>query len=141
MRAAASLAVPQNTGNASAGMKRASASTHRFGASAASALAPAKTSRMATNRRLRSTCASAAVSGGPASMTVKANSATSCPACGTDTPKSRASAGIRPTIRNSVETMTKAARARMMMAGPEAVAGVAGKSGVAWGRWVACIQP
>ena len=117
---AVSLAVPQNTGSASAGMKRASASTQMLGASAARALDRANTTRIATNSFLRSRCDSQAVSGGPNSMTVKANSVTSWPAAEIEIPRSRDSAGSRPTIRYSVVTMTKAAiaRIRIEMAAP-----------------------
>lgn len=107
-------------------MKRATASTQMLGAAAASALAAAKTSRIATNRRLRSTCDSAAVSKGPDSITVNANRVTSWPAADTEMDRSRASSGSSPTIRNSVETMTKAATARMAM---ESVAERAGTDG------------
>jgi len=41
-------------------------------------------------------------------MTVNANRVTSPPAAATDTSRSRANAGSRPTIRNSVVTITKA---------------------------------
>ena len=140
MRAAASLAVPQNTGNASAGMKRASASTHRFGASAASALAPAKTSRMATNRRLRST-RQRGRERRAGQHDREGEQRDQLPGLRDRHAEIARQRRDQADDQNSVETMTKAARARMMMAGPEAVAGVAGKSGVAWGRWVACIQP
>ncbi|MNG13160.1 hypothetical protein D3C84_968210 [compost metagenome] len=80
-----------------------------FGAIAARALAVAKISMMMMNRRLRSMCASAAASGGPNSITVKANKVTSWPAVEIEISRSRARAGNRPMMRNSVVTMTKAA--------------------------------
>jgi len=49
-------------------------------------------------------------------MTVKANRVTSWPAAYTEIERSRASSGSSPTIRNSVDTMTKAAAARMLIA-------------------------
>ena len=60
-----------------------------------------------------------AVKNGPNSITVKANSVTSCPAAATETLKSRASAGNRPRIRYSVVTMTKAATAMIRICRPE----------------------
>ena len=125
---AVSLAVPQNTGSAMAGSRRASASTPRLGATAASALEPANSRAMATNRRLRPTGASQAVSGGPASATTRANSVTSWPAAAALVPRSRASAGSRPTIRNSVVTMTKAATASTAVAALPWVAGMEGRA-------------
>ena len=114
-KAAVSLAVPQNTGSASAGITRAAASTQRFGDQAATALETAKMSRIATKSFLRSICDSQAVSTGPNSITTTAKSVTSCPAVETETTRSRASAGRRPTIMNSVVTMTNAAIARITM--------------------------
>ncbi|MNH25191.1 hypothetical protein D3C79_851670 [compost metagenome] len=111
--AAVSLAVPQKTGSARAGKNRATASTQMFGAMAASALAAANKARMAANSLRLSRWASAAVSGGPASMTVKANSVISCPALEIDTSRSLASPGSRPTIKNSVVTIRKAEVARI----------------------------
>ena len=58
-------------------MKRASASTQIFVATAASALDSANTISTPTNSALRSRCDSQAVSGGPNNMTVKANKVTS----------------------------------------------------------------
>lgn len=94
------------------------ASTQMFGASAARPFDAANRTRIATNRRLRSTLASQAVRKGPHSMTTKANIVTNWPAVETAMPSSRASAGSRPTIRNSVVTITKAAMARIGMAAP-----------------------
>src|SRR3990167_3708375 len=99
--AAVSLAVPQKTGSISAGIKRATASIQMFEDSAARALANAK------------------------SMTVKANSVTSWPAAAIETPRSRARAGSRPIIRNSVVTIKKAEMARMIMLSEEPAAGIA----------------
>src|SRR3989338_3611133 len=126
--AAVSLAVPQNTGNINAGIKRAIASTQMFDDSAARPLANAKTSSIAINSFFLSRWARAAVSGGPKSMTVKANSVTSWPAAAIETPRSRARAGSRPIIRNSVVTIKKAEMARMIMLSEEPAAGIA------WGR-------
>src|SRR3989344_1452802 len=126
--AAVSLAVPQKTGSISAGMKRATASIQMFEDSAARALANAKTSRIAINSFFLSKWARAAVRGGPKSMTVKANSVTSWPAAAIDTPRSRARAGSRPMIRNSVVTIKKAEMARMIMLNAEPAAGIT------WGR-------
>ena len=96
-------------------MKRASASTQTFGASAARALDSANTTSTPMNSALRSRCDSQAVSGGPNSITVKANRVTSWPASEIEMPRSRDKAGSRPTIRNSVVTMMKAATARIRM--------------------------
>ena len=112
---AVSLAVPQNTGSASAGITLATASTQKLPEAAASALAAAKTSKMPMNRRLRSRCANAAVNSGPASITVNANRVTNCPASDMEIPRSWLSAGSKPTIRNSVVTIKKAENARMAM--------------------------
>ena len=62
-----------------------------------------------------------AVSGGPNSITVKANRVTSSPALEIEMPRSRASAGSRPMMRNSVVTITNPARARMAMDRPAPV--------------------
>ncbi|KPY07795.1 LysR family transcriptional regulator [Pseudomonas coronafaciens pv. oryzae] len=117
-RLAVSLAVPQNTGNASAGMNRASASTQILLETAASALEAANISRMTINVRLRSRCESMAVSGGPNSITVKAKSVTSKPAVEIEIPRSRANDGSSPIMRNSVVTITKPAKARIAMDKP-----------------------
>ena len=111
--AAVSLAVPQNTGSISAGTKRATASSLRSVESAARPLDRANTSRMATNSGLRGRWASTAVSGGPKSITVKANRVTSRPAAEMDICRSRARLGNRPTMRNSVVTMRNAEKARI----------------------------
>src|SRR5690606_18536232 len=87
-------------------------STQIFGANAAKVLDAANTSKMATNKRLRSTCDNSAVNTGPNSITVKANKVTSCPAAEMETPRSRDKAGNSPTIRYSVVTITNAATAR-----------------------------
>ncbi|MNV71335.1 hypothetical protein D3C71_1643480 [compost metagenome] len=92
---------------------RASASTQIFGAMAATALDAANSTSTPRNMRLRSTWARRAVSGGPNSITTTANSVTSWPALATEIDRSLASAGSRPTMRNSVVTITKAAIARI----------------------------
>ncbi len=102
-------------------MNRASASTQILLDTAASALEAAKISRMTMNVRLRSRCESMAVSGGPKSITVKANSVTSKPAVEMEIPRSRAIEGNRPMMRNSVVTITKPARARIAMDKPAPV--------------------
>lgn len=109
--AAVSLAMAQNTGSARAGTKRATAIVQISPATAASALAAANSSRQATNSRLRSTPASAAVRNGPKAATLKANRLTSRPAWATLTWRSAASAGSRPTMTNSVVRMVKPAAA------------------------------
>jgi len=89
-----------------------------FGAIAAKPFDAANRTRIATNKRLRLTLASQAVRKGPHSMTTMANRVTNWPALDTAMPRSRASAGSKPTIRNSVVTITKAATARMGMEAP-----------------------
>jgi hypothetical protein len=86
-----------------------------FCATAASALVAANSTSTATNSFLRSTLASHAVRNGPHTMTTTANSVTSWPAVATVMDRSRASAGSKPTIRNSVVTITNAAMARIVM--------------------------
>ncbi|MNR45037.1 hypothetical protein D3C85_1638470 [compost metagenome] len=78
---------------------------------AARALDAANTSKMPTNRRLRSKRAAQAVRNGPKQATVKANRVTSKPAWDTLTSRSRAMPGSRPTMTNSVVSTVKPAAA------------------------------
>ena len=63
---------------------------------------------MATKRRFLSRCETSAVRGGPNNVTVKANNVTSKPAVEVEIDRSVATPGRRPTMTNSVVTMTKA---------------------------------
>ncbi|KVM56639.1 hypothetical protein WJ58_13160 [Burkholderia ubonensis] len=79
---------------------------------------------------MRSTCDKAAVRNGPNSITVNANSVTSCPAVEIEMRRSRASAGSKPTVRNSVVTMTNAEIAGSAM---DRGRGGAARSGMGYG--------
>ncbi|KVN67930.1 hypothetical protein WM03_31735 [Burkholderia ubonensis] len=80
---------------------------------------------------MRSTCDKAAVRNGPNSITVNANGVTSFPAVEIEMRRSRASAGSKPTIRNSVVTMTNAEIAGSAM--DRGVRGGAARSGMGYG--------
>ncbi|MNP04363.1 hypothetical protein D3C76_962750 [compost metagenome] len=115
MSTAVSLASAQNTGNPSAGINRANAITQMFGASAARVLARPNRISTEINSLRRSKRAKYAVRNGPKAATVKANRVTSRPACGMLTSRSRAMAGNRPTMTNSVvSTVNPAADNRRM---------------------------
>jgi hypothetical protein len=110
---AVSLAVPQNTGKASAGMKRASASTQMFGASAA------RRSRRRTPAGWRRTgsCGPGATARQrerrPGQHHREGEQRHQLAGRGIEMPRSRDMAGSRPTIRYSVVTIRKAAIARI----------------------------
>src|SRR5476651_2057858 len=109
MSTAVSLAKAQNTGNPNAGINRAKAITQIFGANAATVLATPNMIRIEINSLRRSNLAKYAVRNGPNAATVKANKVTSNPAWGIVTSRSRASAGNRPTMMNSVVSTVKPA--------------------------------
>ena len=109
MSTAVSLASAQNTGSPSAGISRAAAITQMLGASAATTLETPNMISTEMNRRLRSKREKYAVRNGPKQATVKANSVTSKPAWGMVTARSRAMAGSRPTMTNSVVSTVKPA--------------------------------
>jgi hypothetical protein len=72
----------------------------------------AKISRITTKSRFRSTCERRAVRKGPHIVTVKAKRLTSQPAWESVIPRSRASSGRSPMMRNSVVMRTKPDSAR-----------------------------
>ncbi|MNE51309.1 hypothetical protein D3C80_1459320 [compost metagenome] len=83
--------------------------TQIFGANAARVLARPNMISTEMNSLRRSKRAQYAVKNGPKAATVKANKVTSKPACGMLTSRSRAIAGNRPTMTNSVVSTVKPA--------------------------------